>query len=134
MSKLTTKRKLSSTATTETKASHTAERKRFEIASGEIVAFINDDATADSDWIEQLVVVYEETDAIAVGSDVVPDWQSEKPDFFPAEFYWLIGRLEPGFQKDSEEVRNAYDLNGSFRRGQFLKRGPRLRAPVVGYL
>lgn len=97
--------------------------KGAEIASGEIVAFIDDDATAESDWIEQLLVVYEKTDAIAVGGDVVPDWQTEKPDFFPAEFYWLVGCVEPGFAEDGEEVRNTYGSNISYQREQFLKLG-----------
>jgi len=97
--------------------------KGAEIASGEIVAFIDDDATAEPDWIEQLLAVYEETDAIAVGGDVVPDWQIEKPDFFPAEFYWLVGCVEPGFAADGEEVRNTYGSNISYRREQFLEVG-----------
>ena len=97
--------------------------KGAEIASGEIVAFIDDDATAEPDWIEQLLAVYEETDAIAVGGDVVPDWQTKKPDFFPAEFYWLVGCVEPGFAADGEEVRNTYGSNISYRREQFLEVG-----------
>ncbi len=97
--------------------------KGAEIASSEIVAFIDDDATAESDWIEQLLVVYKKTGAIAVGGDVVPDWQTEKPDFFPAEFYWLVGCVEPGFAEDGEEVRNTYGSNISYQREQFLKLG-----------
>ena len=97
--------------------------KGAEIASNEIVAFIDDDATAEPDWIEQLLAVYEETDAIAVGGDVVPDWQTEKPDFFPAEFYWLVGCVEPGFAEDGQEVRNTYGSNISYRRVQFLEVG-----------
>jgi glycosyltransferase involved in cell wall biosynthesis len=97
--------------------------KGAELAAGEIVAFIDDDATAEPDWIERLVEVYEETDAIAVGGDVRPDWQTEKPDFFPAEFYWLVGCVEPGFAEDGEEVRNTYGSNISYRREQFLDVG-----------
>jgi glycosyltransferase involved in cell wall biosynthesis len=97
--------------------------KGGEIASGEIVAFIDDDAIAEPDWVENLVEVYEETDAIAVGGDVLPDWQTEKPDFFPEEFYWLVGCVEPGFAEDGEEVRNTYGSNISYRREAFLEVG-----------
>lgn len=97
--------------------------KGGELASGEIVAFIDDDATAEPDWIEQLVSVYESTDAIAVGGDVRPDWQTEKPAFFPDEFYWLVGVVEPGFATDGEEVRNTYGSNISYRREAFLSVG-----------
>ena len=97
--------------------------KGAEIASGEIVAFTDDDATAEPDWIEKLVAVYEETDAIAVGGDVQPDWQTEKPVYFPEEFYWLVGVVEPGFASDGEEVRNTYGSNISYRREAFLEVG-----------
>jgi len=97
--------------------------KGAELASGDIVAFIDDDATARRDWIHRLVDVYEETDAIAAGGDVRPDWQTEKPDFFPAEFYWLVGCVEPGFAEDGEEVRNTYGSNISYRREEFLEVG-----------
>jgi glycosyltransferase involved in cell wall biosynthesis len=79
-----------------------------ELASREIVAFIDDDGVAEEDWIANLVEVYEETDAIAVGGDVRPNWQGERPDFFPEEFYWLVGCVEPDFAEDGEEVRNTY--------------------------
>jgi len=97
--------------------------KGAELASGEVVVMIDDDAVAREDWIENLVAVYEETDAVAVGGDVRPDWQTERPAFFPAEFYWLVGCVEPGFAEDGEEVRNTYGSNISFRRDAFLEAG-----------
>ncbi|WP_267639829.1 glucosyl-dolichyl phosphate glucuronosyltransferase [Haloarchaeobius amylolyticus] len=97
--------------------------KGAELAEGEIVAMIDDDATAEPDWIETLVETYETTDALAVGGDVRPDWQVEKPDFFPDEFYWLVGCVEPGFAEDGEEVRNTYGSNISYRRDVFLNVG-----------
>jgi glycosyltransferase involved in cell wall biosynthesis len=97
--------------------------KGAELASGDVVAFIDDDAAAEPDWVANLVDVYENTDAIAVGGDVKPDWQTEKPDFFPEEFYWLVGCVEPGFAEDGEEVRNTYGSNISYRREQFLEVG-----------
>jgi hypothetical protein len=84
---------------------------------------IDDDAVAREDWIERLVAVYEDTDAVAVGGDVRPDWQTDRPDFFPAEFYWLVGCVEPGFAADGEEIRNGYGSNISFRRDVFLDAG-----------
>ena len=97
--------------------------KGAELASGDIVTFIDDDAAAEPDWVSNLVDVYENTDAIAVGGDVKPNWQTEKPDFFPEEFYWLVGCVEPGFAEHGEEVRNTYGSNISYRREQFLEVG-----------
>jgi glycosyltransferase involved in cell wall biosynthesis len=97
--------------------------KGAELASGEVVAMIDDDAVAHEDWIENLVSVYERTDAVAVAGDVRPDWQTDRPEFFPAEFYWLVGCVEPGFAENGEEIRNGYGSNISFRREVFLEAG-----------
>ena len=97
--------------------------KGGKLASGEVVAFVDDDAVAEPDWIERLLEVYRETDAVAVGGDVRPDWQVERPDFFPAEFYWLVGCVEPDFADHLEEVRNTYGSNISYRREAFLAVG-----------
>ncbi|NGM67803.1 glycosyltransferase family 2 protein [Natronolimnobius sp. AArcel1] len=94
-----------------------------EIATGDVVAFIDDDGVAEADWIAELAGVYEETDAIAVGGHVKPDWVTEKPDFFPAEFYWLVGCDERGFGEHMEELRNTYGSNISYRRDVFLSVG-----------
>ncbi|MFA9426363.1 glucosyl-dolichyl phosphate glucuronosyltransferase [Natronorubrum sp. A-ect3] len=94
-----------------------------EIATGDVVAFIDDDAVAEPDWIEELARVYDETDAIAVGGHAKPDWVTEKPDFFPEEFYWLVGCDERGMGEHMEELRNTYGSNISFRRDVFLNVG-----------
>lgn len=94
-----------------------------ELASGEIVAFIDDDAVAEPDWVEELVSVYQSTDAVAVGGHVAPDWVTDKPAFFPEEFYWLVGCDERGFADHMEEVRNTYGSNISYRREIFLEAG-----------
>ena len=97
--------------------------KGAELASGEIVAFIDDDGVAKPDWIAQHVAAYEETDAVAVGGYVAPDWVTTEPDFFPEEFYWLVGCTERGFAEDGEEIRNGYGSNVSYRRSVFLDVG-----------
>ena len=97
--------------------------KGAELASGEIVAFIDDDGVAEADWIAKHVETYEETDAVAVAGYVAPNWQTEKPDFFPEEFYWLVGCTERGFAEDGDQIRNGYGSNVSYRRDVFLDVG-----------
>jgi glycosyltransferase involved in cell wall biosynthesis len=97
--------------------------KGAKLASGEVVAMIDDDAVAEPDWISELVSVYESTDAVAVGGHVAPNWVSGKPDFFPEEFYWLVGCDERGFGEHMEELRNTYGSNISYKRDVFLEVG-----------
>ena len=87
----------------------------IDLATGDVVAQIDDDAIADERWIEELVSVYEETDAVAVGGKMTPIWVDGKPEFLPEEFYWLIGVTHRGFAEPGEEVRNTFGSNISFR-------------------
>ncbi len=97
--------------------------KGAKLASGEVVAMIDDDAVAEPDWAAELIDVYESTDAVAVGGHVAPNWVSGKPDFFPEEFYWLVGCDERGFGDHMEELRNTYGSNISYKRKIFLEVG-----------
>jgi len=97
-----------------------------EAASGEVVAFLDDDAIAAPDWIDRLVEAYEERDSLAVGGKMTPEWVAGKPDFLPAEFYWLVGVTHRGFGPGGDmdaagEVRNTFGSNISFRRDVFLE-------------
>lgn len=87
----------------------------LQYVTGDVVALIDDDAVADERWIEELVAVYEETDAIAAGGKLVPRWMDGRPEFLPEEYYWLIGATERGFAEPWEEVRNTYGSNISVR-------------------
>jgi len=93
------------------------------IASGDVVAFIDDDAIADEAWVERLVRAYEEEDAIAAGGKMTPAWVAGKPSFLPEEFYWLIGVTHRGFADGPGEVRNTFGSNISFRADVFAELG-----------
>jgi glycosyltransferase involved in cell wall biosynthesis len=90
-----------------------------ELATGDVVAFIDDDAIADEAWVERLVRAYEEEDAIAAGGKMTPEWVAGKSSFLPEEFYWLIGVTHRGFADGPGEVRNTFGSNISFRADVF---------------
>jgi len=93
------------------------------VASGDIVAFIDDDAIADDQWIERLVQAYNREEAIAAGGKMTPSWVAGKPWFLPEEFYWLVGVTHRGFAEASGEVRNTFGSNISFRAEVFEELG-----------
>lgn len=94
-----------------------------ELASGDIVAFLDDDAVAALDWAEHIVDGYERFDALAVGGKMVPDWLSGEPSYLPEEFYFLIGVTYRGFREDEGYVRNTFSSNLSFDRDVFIELG-----------
>lgn len=84
-------------------------------AKGDVIAFLDDDAVADEDWVKELVRMYEEHNAIAAGGKLLPKWISKKPKYLPEEFYWLIGATHKGFPEEMTEVRNTFGSNISFK-------------------
>lgn len=81
----------------------------------DVVAFMDDDAVADREWIERVVTTYEETDAVAVGGRMVAEWIAEEPWYLPEEYYWLVGVNGHQLAAPGEEVRNTFASNISFR-------------------
>ena len=94
-----------------------------ELSTGDVVAFIDDDAVADEKWVERLVRAYEEEDAIAAGGKMIPKWVAGKPAYLPEEFYWLVGVTHRGFPDGLCEVRNTFGSNISFRADIFANLG-----------
>ena len=94
-----------------------------EVASGDVVAFIDDDAVADSNWVSHLVEAYDEQKPPAAGGKMEAKWVDEKPVFLPEEFYWLIGVTHRGFADGPGFVRNTFGSNISFKRDVFLELG-----------
>ena len=86
------------------------------VAGGEIVAFLDDDATADGDWLRHLVEPYARDEVMGVGGLVVPNWAAPPPRWFPAQFGWVVGCSYEGLPTGLEPIRNPIGANMSFRR------------------
>ena len=92
-------------------------------ASGEIIAFLDDDAEADRDWVENIARSYGTDEVIAVGGSVEPHWLNGRPRWFPAEFDWVVGCTYRGMPERCTPVRNVIGANMSFRREVFAEIG-----------
>ena len=92
-------------------------------AKGEIVAFIDDDAVAESDWLENLVKNYDDPSVVGVGGLITPKWKGKRPKWFSAELNWVVGCSYLGLPKKKAFVRNVIGCNMSFRRTVFDKIG-----------
>lgn len=88
----------------------------LEHATGDVVVFIDDDATPEPDWLERLGSGYEDPSVIGVGGRVEPAWEGDVPRWFPAEFGWVVGCGYAGLPDRPAAVRNFIGCNMSFRR------------------
>jgi GT2 family glycosyltransferase len=110
------------------------------IAKSEWIAFLDDDATAATDWLARL---YHHCTApkpffrgagdmgeqvLGAGGAVEPRWEGVKPAWFPEEFYWVVGCTYRGLPDKVSPVRNPlggcmcvrreiFEVVGGFRSG-----------------
>lgn len=92
-------------------------------AGGEVVAFLDDDAIAASDWLERLAAAYADPSVLGAGGAVHPRWVEGKPGWFPPEFDWVVGCTHSGMPRQAEPVRNLVGANMSFRREPLVEVG-----------
>lgn len=92
-------------------------------ASGDVVAFLDDDAVAAPDWLERLADAYRDAEVVGVGGKVRPEWEEGRPGWFPSEFDWVVGCTHSGMPARTEPVRNLVGANMSFRRQAVLAAG-----------
>ncbi len=93
-----------------------------QLARGEIVAFIDDDALALDDWVEEMVKVFVQYPAaIGVAGAALPLWEEASMAWFPEEFFWIISCPVPAWTGVSrlQPVRNAWGINMAFRKEAF---------------
>jgi glucosyl-dolichyl phosphate glucuronosyltransferase len=88
-------------------------------ASGEVIAFLDDDAVASPSWLERLVGCFADERVIGVGGRVNAAWDGHRPRMFPSEFEWVVGCSYRGLPEQREAVRNMIGANMAFRREVF---------------
>ncbi len=92
-------------------------------ARGEIVAFLDDDAVAHPEWLDELCRPYADPEVAGVGGQVVPRWDTgARPAWFPPEYDWVVGCTYAGHPGEGP-VRNVIGANMSFRRSVFERVG-----------
>lgn len=92
-------------------------------ARGSVVAFLDDDAVAASDWLERLTAAYRDDAVLAVGGSIEPVWLEGRPGWFPFEFDWVVGCSYAGLPERAAPVRNMTGANMSFRRDVLAELG-----------
>ena len=93
-----------------------ARNSAAEVARGDIVAFLDDDAWADPDWLDRLLLPYGNESVVAVGGAPVPEFEGARPGWFPFEFDWVFGCAYSGLPEKQAPVARLIGANMSVRR------------------
>ncbi len=109
-----------------------------ELASSDVVVFLDDDAAARPGWLAALARHYRDPNVLGVGGGIEPEWTVGRPRWFPPEFDWVVGCDYTG--QRAGVVRNLIGANASFRRELFedggftsgIGRSASVRRPVGG--
>ena len=87
-------------------------------ATGDIIAFIDDDAIPDPEWAETIINTFNDDDDVgAVTGEVIPLWEHEEMSWFPKELHWMISCSYIMTPDQKEEVERGFGTNMAFKRG-----------------
>lgn len=106
-----------------------ARNSGVDVATGDVVAFIDDDAYAEPQWLARLIEALANPEVVGAGGALLPAWPGRRPRWFPPEFQWVIGCSYAGLPETPAPVRNPIGANmavranvlrevGGFREGQ----------------
>ena len=93
-------------------------------AKGEIIAFIDDDAVADKDWLDELTRVYTTEDIVSVGGKIAPMWLSERPEWYTDQLGGYLSLLD--LSQNIKQIvfpHCPYGCNMSFKKRIFKEIG-----------
>jgi len=88
-------------------------------ASGQAIAFLDDDVVAKPDWSLSLQEPLKNPHMLGIGGSVTPNWSEKRPSWFPEEFYWVVGCTYRGMPQTAATIRNPIGSNMVFRREVF---------------
>ncbi len=94
-------------------------------ATGEIIAYIDDDCLAEQNWLQEIISFYDKhPDAMSTGGRIIPKYMVPVADWFGKYFWGLVGNYDLGtsvFQMKG--TRYPSGANMHFRKSAFVKYG-----------
>jgi glycosyltransferase involved in cell wall biosynthesis len=95
----------------ETPGKSRAVNAALDLTRGDLIAFTDDDVTAEPEWLERLAAAFHETDADYVTGRILPRWESPPPPWLSAALFGVLAipdngdrRLTLGPSEDGSHV------------------------------
>jgi cellulose synthase/poly-beta-1,6-N-acetylglucosamine synthase-like glycosyltransferase len=95
-----------------------------DVASGSILAYLDDDAMAEPEWLAEMERAHADDKVLGVGGHVEPNWLQPPPRWFPPEFNWVVGCSHTGMPTATRPVRNPIGANMAVRAEVLRRTGP----------
>jgi glucosyl-dolichyl phosphate glucuronosyltransferase len=94
-------------------------------AKGAIVAFLDDDSTAQPGWLSGIVSFFDEhPNTYSTGGKIIPKFLTPIPDWYSKYFFGLVGNFDQGPKvKQMTGVRYPCGANMAFRKEVFTEIG-----------
>ena len=92
-------------------------------AQGDLVAFLDDDAVAEPEWLANLGSLFDEPKVVAAGGRAILLWVDGRPSWFPKDLDWTVGGSFTWLPPARAEVRNPHGHNMCFRGREALAVG-----------
>lgn len=84
---------------------------------GDVVVFLDDDATAEPGMLDALRRGFGDPHVIGMGATIEPSWRGARPGWFPDEFLWVVGCTYAGLGEGV--IRNPIGAGMAIRRRVF---------------
>jgi glycosyltransferase involved in cell wall biosynthesis len=95
----------------------------IEVATGDVLVFLDDDATPRPGWLAELVAPFADATIAGVGGRAEPAWEAgRRPTWMPEELDWVVGCSFRG-QADGD-VRNPIGASMALRADVLAAVGP----------
>lgn len=103
---------------------HNARHAGARVASGDILAYTDDDAVCDRNWLFSLLKEYKSEDIACAGGKILPKWQSPPPHWMKLFDSWTLSLLDYGeTRKELAWPENIFGCNFSVRKNILYKLG-----------
>jgi len=93
------------------------------VSSGDVVAFLDDDAHGDHQWLEKLTEPFSDPLVVGTGGWILPQWEAGEPRWFPRTFLWVVGCSYEGLPAHGASIRNPIGASMAMRRDIFTRVG-----------
>jgi glycosyltransferase involved in cell wall biosynthesis len=95
----------------------------IDVATGDVLVFLDDDATPRAGWLAELVAPFADPTIAGVGGRAEPRWErGSRPAWMPEELDWVVGCSFRG--QAGGDVRNPIGASMALRAGVLAEVGP----------